>query len=66
MHEPINVKSHNNTSKWQVGFNSAFKGLTKQYSYNTQDRFSPNMKLINYKIFRVLGVATNNVAKVYK
>jgi hypothetical protein len=23
----INVKSPNNTSKWQMGFNSAFKGL---------------------------------------
>jgi hypothetical protein len=27
MHGSINVKSHNNTSKWQMGFNSAFKGL---------------------------------------
>jgi hypothetical protein len=27
MHGPINVKSSNNTSKWQMGFNSAFKGL---------------------------------------
>jgi hypothetical protein len=27
MHLPINVKSPNNTSKWQMGFNSAFKGL---------------------------------------
>jgi hypothetical protein len=27
MHVPINVKSPNNTSKWQMGFNSAFKGL---------------------------------------
>jgi hypothetical protein len=27
MHEPINVKSPNNTRKWQMGFNSAFKGL---------------------------------------
>jgi hypothetical protein len=27
MHLPINVKSPNNISKWQVGFNSAFKGL---------------------------------------
>jgi hypothetical protein len=27
MHGPINVKSLNNTSKWQIGFNSAFKGL---------------------------------------
>jgi hypothetical protein len=27
MHVPINVKSPNNTSKWQMGLNSAFKGL---------------------------------------
>jgi hypothetical protein len=28
MHVLINVKSPNNISKWQIGFNSAFKGLT--------------------------------------
>ena len=28
MHENINVKSPNNISEWQMGFNSAFKGLT--------------------------------------
>jgi hypothetical protein len=27
MHGPMNVKSSNNTSKWQMGFNSAFKWL---------------------------------------
>jgi hypothetical protein len=27
MHLPINVKSPNNISKWQMGFNSEFKGL---------------------------------------
>jgi hypothetical protein len=27
MHEPINIKSPNNISEWQMGFNSAFKGL---------------------------------------
>jgi hypothetical protein len=27
MHGPINFKSPNNTSKWQMGFNSAFKEL---------------------------------------
>jgi hypothetical protein len=27
MHGPINVKSPNNTSKWRMGFISAFKGL---------------------------------------
>jgi hypothetical protein len=29
MHGPINVKSPNNTSKWQMGFSSAFKGLMR-------------------------------------
>jgi hypothetical protein len=27
MHLPIKVKSPKNISKWQMGFNSAFKGL---------------------------------------
>jgi hypothetical protein len=27
MHGPMNVKSPNNTSKWQMGFKWAFKGL---------------------------------------
>jgi hypothetical protein len=34
MHGPINVKSPNNTSKWQIGFNSAFKGLKVYIKYN--------------------------------
>ena len=29
MHGPINVKSPNNISKWQMGFNSAFKWVNK-------------------------------------
>jgi hypothetical protein len=28
MHGPINVKSLNNITKWQMGFISAFKGLS--------------------------------------
>jgi hypothetical protein len=31
MHGPINVKSPNNISTWQMGFNSAFKGLMTSY-----------------------------------
>jgi hypothetical protein len=27
MHVPIDIKSPNNISKWQMGFNMAFKGL---------------------------------------
>jgi hypothetical protein len=30
MYGPINVKSPNDTNKWQMGFNSAFKGLKKE------------------------------------
>jgi hypothetical protein len=30
MHGPIKVKSPNNTSKWQMGFNSAFIGLKER------------------------------------
>jgi hypothetical protein len=32
MHGPINDKSPNNISEWQMGFNSAFKGLTYKLS----------------------------------
>ena len=31
MHGPINVKSPNNISEWQMGFNSAFTGLSKDH-----------------------------------
>ena len=34
MHGPINVKSPNNISEWQMGFNSAFKGLIYKIFYN--------------------------------
>ena len=33
MHGPINVKSPNNISEWQMGFNSAFKGLIQLSSW---------------------------------
>jgi hypothetical protein len=36
MHGTINVKSPNNTSKWQMGFNSAFKGLTEEMEINNE------------------------------
>jgi hypothetical protein len=35
MHGPINVKSPNNISKWQMEFNSAFKGLMSFLSSKT-------------------------------
>jgi hypothetical protein len=33
MHGPMNVKSPNNASKWQMGFNSAFKGLRVRFRF---------------------------------
>jgi len=33
MHGPINVKSPNDISEWQMGFNSAFKGLIPTSNY---------------------------------
>jgi hypothetical protein len=50
MHGPINVKSPNNTSKWQMGFNSAFKGLILSIVFylptDTEEfRFKRNIKI---------------------
>jgi len=42
MHVPINVKSPNNISEWQMEFNSAFKGLIKHERNN-------KIKTSNYK-----------------
>jgi hypothetical protein len=33
MHGPMSVKFPNNTIKWQMEFNSAFKGLKWSYKY---------------------------------
>ena len=44
MHVPINVKSPNNTSKWQMGFNSAFKGLI------SPKFLSPLLKVTNIEL----------------
>jgi hypothetical protein len=44
MHGPINVKSPNNISKWQMGFNSAFKGLI-QLSKKSSRNFFSDIKL---------------------
>ena len=37
MHVPINVKSPNNISEWQMGFNLAFKGLGDYLFYSKTD-----------------------------
>ena len=40
MHVPINVKSPNNASKWQMEFSSAFKGL-KTLLYKLKQKMAP-------------------------
>jgi hypothetical protein len=42
MHGHINVKSPNNISEWQMGFNSAFKGLTIGVSSGSSSSISSN------------------------
>jgi hypothetical protein len=44
MHGPINVKSPNNISNWQVGFNSAFKGLNKTGTLNNAEKITMILK----------------------
>ena len=39
MHGPINVKSPNSISKWQMGFNSAFKGLMTNFLIYCTERY---------------------------
>jgi hypothetical protein len=46
MHLPINVKSPNNISKWQVGFNSAFKGLIILYSIFHSAEFRSSLSVL--------------------
>jgi hypothetical protein len=49
MHGPINVKSPNNTTKWQMGFNSAFKGLRKTGRTLVWDSHRPLHRVANVK-----------------
>jgi len=48
MHVTINVKFPNNISEWQMGFNSAFKGLI--YLIRISDDFFPNISKFLYFI----------------
>ena len=51
MHGPINVKSPNNISEWQMGFNSAFKGLkTGNKSFERVKQFRYLGKRLRIKI----------------
>jgi hypothetical protein len=50
MHLPINVKSTNNISNWQMEFNSAFKGLKLELSLQIQAAGPINSKLNHIQI----------------
>ena len=58
MHGPINVKSpNNNTSKWQMGSNSEFKGLNDSESWSLSLRVEFRYRLFKTRsVRRVLGV----------
>jgi hypothetical protein len=51
----INVKSPNNTSKWQMRFNSAFKGLNKVHCF-----VSRSLQLRALIKLKVVGVPVYN------
>jgi hypothetical protein len=63
MHGPINVKSPNNISKWQMGFNSAFKGLIQPFEawlcHQKTSRISTFCPHIEFVCF-VLDLRTNS------
>jgi hypothetical protein len=64
MHGSINVKFPNNTSKWQMEFNSAFKGLTsaKIHSFKFIQFISKSYRTVigNYKT----GMISKHIALI--
>jgi hypothetical protein len=46
MHGPINVKYPNNNNKWQMEFNSAFKGLKRRVTGTNRDTISYRKLLV--------------------
>ena len=69
MHVPINVKSPNNISEWQMGFNSAFKLLTivvveKQYYilvYNSNSMYKSQSLVYLTTALHVSGVTITHL-----
>jgi hypothetical protein len=57
IHGPINVKSPNNISEWQMGFNSAFKGLILYAGhYAVVNHFKPTGRYTTYTIIHLLYI----------
>jgi hypothetical protein len=46
MHGSMNGKSPNNTSKWQMRFNSAFKGLNRLNEFGKEYKFQTRLSVI--------------------
>jgi hypothetical protein len=57
MHGPLNVKSPNNTSKWQMGFNSAFKGLKDFRRVSAKNTSIQSIHTYSRTVFEIRGHA---------
>jgi len=59
MHVPINVKPPNNISEWQMGFNSAFKGLSL-----CRRGFQDLLKVRPSSVFILCGCISSSIASL--
>ena len=59
MHGPINVKSPNKTSKWQMGFNSEFKGLMWALLLNLANSEIIRIKKKKFRWIRTFAALTS-------
>jgi hypothetical protein len=66
MHLPINVKSPNNISKWQMEFNSAFKGLIgiKHYSLQCSWCSTNIMNVLHCQLNRNEGCCASEIQQI--
>jgi TnpA family transposase len=63
MHGTINVKSPNNTSKWQMGFNSAFKGLMQRLIFVLNSRCTNRLlRNVDESLNKIQGVIKDKTA----
>jgi hypothetical protein len=61
MHGPIKVKSPNNISKWQMGFNSAFKGLM----FFNKSASRPVISDYVFNLLDIIKLANHSVVQFY-
>jgi hypothetical protein len=60
MHLTINVKSPNNISKWQMGFNSAFKGLNYKREFTVELKANFPTAYLSHPIYQSNLVVLKN------